>query len=167
MTDPAIDLAGLTFAWPAQPPLLDIPSLRVARGERVLLQGPSGSGKSTLLGLLGGVLVPGRGSVRILGTDLRALGATQRDAFRADHIGIVFQQFNLLPFLSALENVTLACRFSARRTQRAGNAAAEARRLIAALGLDPDALGTRSARELSGRTAAPRPAEHRGRARPS
>jgi len=151
---PAIHLHDLRFGWNAAvPPLLDIAELRIVRGERVFLQGPSGSGKSSLLGLLGGVLMPQRGSVEILGSDLTALGAAERDRFRADHIGFIFQQFNSLPFLNVIENVTLAARFSSKRTQiarsRSGTTEIEAARLLQALDLDPVALRGRSVRELS------------------
>jgi len=101
----AVRLAGLRYAWRRGPVLLDIAGFELARGERVLLRGASGSGKSTLLGLIGGVLVPQSGSVAVLGTDLASLAPSARDAFRADHIGVVFQQFNLLPFLDVLDNV--------------------------------------------------------------
>jgi putative ABC transport system ATP-binding protein len=148
-TESAIRLHDVQFGWSAGARLLDIPEFQVQRGERLFLQGPSGSGKSTLLGLLGGVLVPQRGRVEILGADLAALGGAARDRFRADHIGIIFQQFNLLPFLDVIENVTLACRFSPRRAQRVGNPTGEAARLLRALGLDPPQLLTRSARDLS------------------
>jgi putative ABC transport system ATP-binding protein len=149
MQSSAIELSGLRFGWNAAETLLAIENLRVVRGERVFLQGPSGSGKSTLLGLLGGVLVAQHGSVRILGTDLGALGATRRDAFRADHIGIIFQQFNLLPFLNARDNITLACRFSPRRRERAGAPIAEAQRLMTALGLDAARFAAQPAHSLS------------------
>ena len=142
MTDAAaaIRLERLQFSWRGGARLLDIDRFVVARGERVFLQGASGSGKSTLLGLLGGVLLPQSGCVAVLGSDLSSLGGAQRDRFRADHIGFVFQQFNLLPFLSVLENVLLPLRFSARRRHavlRRGEAIAEADRLLRALDLDP------------------------------
>ena len=136
----AIRLEDLKFAWRGGTPLLDIDELIVARGERVFLQGASGSGKSTLLGLLGGVLLPQDGRAVVLGSNLTALRGAQRDRFRADHIGFVFQQFNLLPFLSVRENVLLPLRFSARRRRavlRRGEANAEADRLLRALDLDP------------------------------
>ncbi|MDR3387071.1 MAG: ATP-binding cassette domain-containing protein [Rudaea sp.] len=149
----AIHLHDLRFGWNDSAPLIDIADLSIVRGERMFLQGPSGSGKSTLLGLLGGVLVPQHGSVTILNTDLAALGGAERDRFRADHIGFIFQQFNLLTFLDVIENVTLACRFSAKRAQvarsRSTTIEAEAARLLQALDLDPAALRGRSARELS------------------
>ena len=146
---PAIRLHDLQFAWNKGSPLLDIADFQVRRSERLFLRGPSGSGKSTLLGLLGGVLVPQQGQVEILGTDLAALGGAARDRFRADHIGIIFQQFNLLPFLNVIENVTLACRFSPRRTQQVGDPAAEAARLLRSLDVDPQQLRQRSVRDLS------------------
>lgn len=149
MTDSAIRIRDLVYRWPRQPrPCLDIPALEVAAGERVFLHGPSGSGKSTLLGLLGGVAVPERGAIELLGRDLAGLGGRVRDAFRADHIGFVFQQFNLLPWLSALDNARLPCTFSARRKQRAGDAAVEAARLLTHLDLAPE-LWRQPAAELS------------------
>jgi len=145
----AIAIADLLFRWRRQEaPCLDLPHLEVAAGERVFLHGASGSGKSTLLGLLGGVAVPERGRVELLGTDLAQLGSRDRDRFRADHIGFVFQQFNLLPWLSAIDNVLLPCTFSARRRQRAGRPRDEAARLFAHLDLAP-ALWHKAAAELS------------------
>jgi putative ABC transport system ATP-binding protein len=144
-----IALADLVFRWPGQAaPCLDIPRFEVATGERVFLHGPSGSGKSTLLGVLGGVAVPEHGRVELLGQDLVALAGSARDAFRADHIGFVFQQFNLLPWLSAWDNVLLPTTFSARRQQRAGDARATAERLLTHLDLAP-ALWRKPAAELS------------------
>jgi len=148
-SSPAIHLHNLHFSWNAGTPLLDIADFQVRRGERLFLQGPSGSGKSTLLGLLGGVLVQQRGRIDVLGTGLAGLGDAARDRFRADHIGIIFQQFNLLPFLNVIENVTLACRFSPRRAQRVGDPSSEAARLLRVLGLDPAQLQAQSTRNLS------------------
>jgi putative ABC transport system ATP-binding protein len=140
----------LEFAWPGQPPVLLIPEFRLGAGEHVFLAGRSGSGKSTLLGLLGGVLRPGGGRVEVLGTDLGALGAARRDAFRADHVGFLFQLFNLVPYLSVLDNVILPCRFSRLRRERTGpSPATEARRLLARLGLEGEALLRRRVTELS------------------
>ena len=107
----AIALDQLTFRWQKKlPACLDIPSLRIGVGERIFLHGPSGCGKSTLLGLLGGVLLPQTGSIHLLGTDIAALNGRARDRFRADHIGFLFQQFNLVPYLSVLDNVLLPCK---------------------------------------------------------
>jgi putative ABC transport system ATP-binding protein len=114
------------------------------------LRGPSGSGKSTLLSLLAGVVVPQHGSVRVLGCELTATKATGRDRFRADHIGFIFQLFNLLPYLSVIENVILACGFSRRRQQRAGgDAHADALRLLRQLGMGTPELLHRPVTDLS------------------
>jgi len=130
--------------------VLDVPALTVERGERLFLQGPSGSGKSTLLGILGGVLVPDAGMVRVLDSDLGALRPAARDRFRADHVGFVFQMFNLLPYLSVVDNVTLAGAFSRRRQERAGHdPVREARRLLAALGLGAASALRRPVGQLS------------------
>lgn len=148
----AVELRDVAYAWPGKPLLLDIAEFRIARGERVFLRGPSGTGKSTLLGLIGGVLTPQRGSVCILGEDLARLGAGARDRQRGDHVGFVFQMFNLIPYLSVRDNVLLPARFSARRARQAarrGPPAEEAARLLAALGLGDATLLDRSVTELS------------------
>lgn len=148
----ALRITDLLYRWPRQASdCLDFPQLELAAGERVFLHGPSGSGKSTLLGLLGGVALPQRGRIELLGNEITALGSRARDAFRADHIGFIFQQFNLLPWLSALDNVLLPCTFSARRHQRASSAGYptdEAARLLARLDLAIDLWG-KPAAELS------------------
>ncbi|MCO7513403.1 ABC transporter ATP-binding protein [Pseudomonas guariconensis] len=153
MSQPLIDLQGLVFAWPGQAPLLDIPAFHLDAGQAVFLKGPSGSGKTTLLGLLGGVNRPAQGSIRLLGQDLGALGQGARDRFRVDHTGYIFQQFNLLPFLSVRENVELPCRFSRSRAERAaqrhGSIDQAATLLLAHLGLDDPALLARRADSLS------------------
>jgi len=141
MASAVIHIEQLLFRWTAGGALcLDIPAFAVAPGERIFLYGPSGSGKSTLLGLLGGVLQPERGSLRLLDIELTELSAAARDRFRADHVGFLFQQFNLIPYLSVIDNVLLPCRFSKRRLQRAlsgGNSMrAEAARLLDHLDLD-------------------------------
>lgn len=144
-----IALADLVFRWPGQAaPCLDIPRLEIAAGERVFLHGPSGGGKSTLLAVLGGVAVPERGRVELLWQDIASLASHRRDAFRADHIGFIFQQFNLLPWLSARDNVLLPCTFSARRHAQAGDPSGEAARLLERLDLAPS-LWDKPAAELS------------------
>jgi putative ABC transport system ATP-binding protein len=148
-----IELRDVRFSWPGQAPLLAIDSLRVNRGERIFLHGPSGSGKSTLLGLLGGVLEPQHGSVRIDDYELHSARRSDRDRFRAEHIGFIFQMFNLIPYLSVTDNVALAARFSAQRQRRAvdisGSVTAEAHRLLDAMGLPPATFSRREATELS------------------
>ena len=146
----AVALEDVKFAWPgAAGPCLDVPRFSIAAGERVFLHGPSGGGKSTLLSLIGGVVLPGAGRVTVLGQDLTALPAAARDRFRAAHVGFVFQLFNLLPYLSALDNIVLPCRFSRERAARvAGPPADEARRLAARLDLD-EAVLARPAAQLS------------------
>jgi putative ABC transport system ATP-binding protein len=127
VTTPAIAVHDLRFRWPrAARDVLAIDALEIGAGEAVFLHGPSGCGKSTLLGLLAGVLVARQGRVEVLGRDWGALAGARRDAHRADHVGYVFQQFNLLPYLSVLDNVRLPCRFSKRRAARTPAGAPEA-----------------------------------------
>ncbi len=144
-----IELTNLEFRWPRQStPCLKIPHFRVAEGERIFLSGPSGSGKSTLLAVLGGVARPERGQVTLLGRNIAPMSSHCRDAFRANHIGFIFQQFNLLPWLSALDNVVLPCTFSERKCARAGCPSAEAVRLLRRLDLAQE-LWSKPAAELS------------------
>jgi len=151
---PAAAIENLSFHWQAgDPDVLAIEKLTVSAGERIFIEGPSGSGKTTLLNLLAGVVTPTEGSVSVLGTDLSSLSGPQRDTFRADHVGFVFQMFNLIPYLSLVENVVLPLRFSARRQGRVrdngGEANSDARRLLKQLGLNVDALAKRAVTRLS------------------
>lgn len=149
-----IQVDGVHFCWPGREGFsLGIETFQVAAGERLLLIGPSGSGKSTLLSLICGIVAPDDGRIQVLGTDLAALDASARDRFRVEHFGIIFQMFNLLPYLSLIDNVLLPLSFSKSRRQRATEDAsstdAQARRLLERLGLDADGLATRSAARLS------------------
>lgn len=147
-TVPAIDIADLVFGYKTGETILSIDSFQVARGERVFLHGPSGSGKTTLLGILAGILVPASGRVRLLGEDLPGMSSGARDLFRGAHIGYIFQMFNLIPYLSVLDNILLPCRLMPERQARvAGDLEAEAHRIAAALEIE--ALLERSVAELS------------------
>lgn len=150
---PLLRISDLRYAWPGQPELLRIDRFELRAGERVFLYGPSGSGKSTLLNLVAGTLPARQGRIELAGGELGAMPAAARDRWRADHVGIVFQQFNLLPFLPMVDNVLLPCRFSARRRRRAlerdAGLDAAARRLLRQLGLADPALLRRPVTELS------------------
>ena len=148
-----IEIADLHYRWPgASSDCLDIASLHLGAGRTLFLHGASGTGKSTLLGLLAGVLLPGSGRVSLMGTAWSSLPGARRDGFRADHVGYLFQQFNLLPYLSVLDNVLLPCRFSALRREReaaaSGSVRAGAARLLQRVGLG-EALWERPAARLS------------------
>ena len=153
MTQALIELSDLSFSWPGHPVLLDIPAFRLEPGETLFLKGPSGSGKTTLLGLLGGVQKANSGTIRLLGQELGELGSGARDRFRVDHTGYIFQQFNLLPFLSVRENVELPCHSSrlraSRAVQRHGSVDNSAQTLLTHLGLKDPALLERRADSLS------------------
>ncbi|NNN79164.1 ABC transporter ATP-binding protein [Vibrio sp. 11-4(1)] len=115
-----VELNNAQFVWPGSThATIHIPQLHIAQGEHVFIKGPSGCGKSTLLALLTGINTLTSGSLSVLNTDLVSLSASQRDKFRADHIGYIFQQFNLLPYLNVFENVLLPCQFSQTRRGRA------------------------------------------------
>ena len=136
-----INLKNVTFKWHKNDnaPTLSISELMIKKGQHVFLHGPSGSGKSTLLALLGGINTATSGDVVILSQNLNTQSNTKRDAFRADHVGTIFQNFNLLPYLTPLENVVLGCQFSKIRQRQAlkhsTTLTKEAKRLLNALGL--------------------------------
>ncbi|MDX1707916.1 MAG: ABC transporter ATP-binding protein [Desulfobacterales bacterium] len=152
-SDMAIDIAGLKFSWDGRGLLLDIEQLQIQRGERVFIEGPSGSGKSTLLSLIAGVGVPQHGMIQVNNVNISALNGADRDRFRADHIGFIYQMFNLIPYLSVVENVTLPCRFSLRRRNKAAGRSAsfkaEAMRLLEKLGMNDAMLINKPATDLS------------------
>jgi putative ABC transport system ATP-binding protein len=153
VASPVIAMSGVRFAWPGRHAFaLAIDSFTVQQGERLLLIGPSGSGKSTLLSLLCGILAPQEGRIDILGTDIAKLSNTARDRFRAEHFGIIFQMFNLLPYGSVLDNVALPLSFAKARRERAaeaGGIASQARHLLASLGFDEPLMNAASAAHLS------------------
>jgi len=144
-----LQIRNLRFAWPSAADCIDIESLDVPAGRTLFLHGPSGCGKSTLLGLMAGVLQAGTGTVSLLGQPWAALPAGRRDARRADHVGVIFQQFNLLPYLTVLDNVLLPCRFSKLRASRCmPSPQVAAQTLLQRMGL-PAALWRRRADALS------------------
>ncbi|MEM9600323.1 MAG: ABC transporter ATP-binding protein [Pseudomonadota bacterium] len=147
--DGVLALTDIEFGYRPGHTVIHLDHLSIDRGESIFLRGPSGSGKSTLLGLIGGVLSPRSGRIVLCGHDMTALSPGKRDAVRVDHLGIIFQQLNLLPYLSILANAALPCQFSTRRRDRIdGTPEAEAQRLVEALGLIPEDLG-RPVRDLS------------------
>ncbi len=144
-----INITACRFRYPdAERPCIDIDAFRMERGEHLFVRGRSGSGKSTFLNLLCGILTPDEGNISVLGTNFTALSAARKDRFRADHFGIVFQQFNLLPHLNVERNITLACDFSARKRAAAAPVEKSVRTLLRRLDLD-DALLHMPASELS------------------
>ena len=150
MPDPYIQIRDLLFAWPGGANVIDIDTFTLNAGERLFLRGPSGSGKSTLLGLIAGVLEPDAGEVNVLGHDMASLSPARRDRIRADHLGVIFQLFNLVPYLSVVGNVTLPLRFSdARRKAVSGDPSDEAIRLLNSLGLADETLLARRVSDLS------------------
>lgn len=140
----AIQFENLKFSYEADRPIIEIDQFRVSAGERVFLHGPSGSGKTTLLGLVTGVLVAESGVARVMGEDLSRQSASQRDRFRADRMGYIFQQFNLIPYLSALENILVPIWLSSERRRRIANSSAVTEAMLLA-----DRLGLKDVLQMS------------------
>ena len=147
-----VAIEELRFSWPSGPPILEIPQFQLAQGERLLVQGPSGIGKTSLLSLISGIIRPNARSFNVLGEDLLRQSAAARDRLRGTQMGVIFQQFNLLPFLSVMDNVLLPTRLFAPRREAAiaahGDPPGAARYLLGKLGLTSD-LETRAVAQLS------------------
>src|SRR5262245_15860846 len=103
-----VTLDQVTRRYDREVKALDRVSLSIRRGEWVAVMGPSGSGKTTLLNLLGGLDLPDEGRVEVEGLDSGRLTRTELTRYRRESIGLVFQQYHLIPYLNALENVMLA-----------------------------------------------------------
>ena len=131
LISPLISIAGLRKEYGSSVVALDDLSFRVESGEWLAVMGPSGSGKTTLLNILGCLDSPTSGQVAIAGTDVARLGPAERRRFRAERVGFIFQQFHLIPYLSALENVLMAQYFHSMTDE------AEARRALERVGLGP------------------------------
>ena len=137
-SDLVLNISHLRHAFEGRGEVLDIPNLQLKRGEMLFLHGPSGSGKTTLLSLITGILPIQKGHIKILGQPLEKLSSGQRDTLRAAHMGYIFQVFNLLPFLSVMENILLPVQMNKHRASRLPQVASpreEARRLAEKLSI--------------------------------
>jgi putative ABC transport system ATP-binding protein len=152
-TPDVIRMSGVRFVWPGRDAFsLTVDAFSLPAAKRILLIGPSGSGKSTFLSLICGIVAPQTGEIDILGTDITKLAASARDGFRAEHFGIIFQIFNLLPYGTVIDNVLLPLSFAPMRRKRAttkGRSEDEAVRLLTCLGLEPHLTRGPSAANLS------------------
>jgi putative ABC transport system ATP-binding protein len=143
--DTILDLDDVQYRWPGRTSFgLHVPNLTLAPAETVLLLGESGSGKSTLLSLICGTIIAQSGVVSVAGNNIASLSAGKRDRFRAETIGLIFQQFNLLPFASVQDNILLPLQFAPMRRKRVTGLVAEAERLCSALGLPSDIMTVRA-----------------------
>lgn len=122
MDESIIKIESLNFYWSKKSNFkIFVPSLEIKKGEKVLLLGESGSGKTTLLSLMCGFLNPLSGNISINGNTINQLSSKTRDEYRADNIGIIFQQFNLLPYANVVDNVLLPLYFSKVRSNNVSN----------------------------------------------
>lgn len=119
---------------------IHFPDLQIRAGEKVVLVGASGSGKSTFLNLISGVLPIQSGSIELKGHPYDQLSGRQLDSLRADHIGIIFQSLNLIPYLSGFGNAQLGLQFSKKRQSRVDDVDQAITALAQKLGLTPELL---------------------------
>ena len=140
-----VKISQVRFSWPKSTTSLRIKNLCIDAGEQVFLYGPSGSGKTTLLNLIAGIVTPQEGYIDALGQRITDLKPAQRDRFRALHMGVIFQQLNLIPFLSVADNIRLPLKF-AHVGGKSRELQAQVPHLLSSLGLDPQIASSRSDR---------------------
>ena len=116
--DTVVKFEQASFSYDKNHPLINIPSLELKKGEKLFIHGVSGSGKSTFLKLAAGLLPLHKGEISVLGKNIAKLSSKERDRLRVDHIGFIFQDFNLISYLSVYENILLALKASPRRYSR-------------------------------------------------
>ena len=122
MDESIIKIDSVRFYWSKKSNFkIFVPNLEIKKGEKVLLLGESGSGKTTLLSLMCGFLNPLSGNISINGNTINQLSSKTRDEYRAYNIGIIFQQFNLLPYANVVDNVLLPLYFSKVRSNNVSN----------------------------------------------
>jgi putative ABC transport system ATP-binding protein len=141
-----IQIRNLFFRYPRSQFVLAIDSLDVAPGEKVAFVGPSGSGKTTLLNLICGISVPAQGTIRVADAEVSSLSDHERRNFRISKIGLVFQQFELLPYLNVVDNILLPYRIN-RSLQLTAQVRSRAQNLVDRLGIGDKCL--RLPRQLS------------------
>jgi putative ABC transport system ATP-binding protein len=140
-----LSLKHVRYQWPGRSSFaLSIPDFDLAKSETVLLLGESGSGKSTLLSLICGTITADQGAVNVSGNDIASFSASKRDRYRAEQIGLIFQQFNLLPYATVLDNILLPLRFAPGRSARVPHPRDAVRDLCRSLRLPEDTIFARA-----------------------
>ena len=149
LNEKTIQINSVKFHWSNKSKFkLYIPELSVDKGEKVLLLGESGSGKTTLLSLICGFLTPLSGKIQLNEKLINDLSATKRDQYRSDNIGIIFQQFNLLPYANVIDNILLPLYFSKLRSANISNQRETAISICQSLRLPEDVVNMKAS-ELS------------------
>jgi len=123
--EPILFLQDVEYSYPNRMLALSCSELKLESGSHLFVHGPSGSGKTTLLSLIAGITSPQKGIIRVLGHDITKLSPRQRDAFRAEYEGYIFQQFNLIPHLSVRDNILLPLMISRKNVERPAPTLAE------------------------------------------
>ena len=145
-----LELNQVVFKYPNQiNNVLEIPTFKIQKGEKVFLYGPSGYGKTTLLEIIAGVIVPQSGEVKILNQDLVKMTSSERDQFRSNHLGYIFQSFNLIPYLSVIENICLPLSLSSQKRFKVSKTQEVEKALELCRSLNIEEIAMRKTSELS------------------
>ncbi|MBF97321.1 MAG: putative ABC transporter ATP-binding protein [Alphaproteobacteria bacterium MarineAlpha9_Bin4] len=150
ITNNILEVNNLLFKWRKTNNFkLKINKLAIKKKKRVILLGASGSGKSTLLNLISGILEPNKGIIKINDTCITALSSKQKDLFRTENLGVIFQQFNIIEYLSPITNILLPCYFSLFKNKKISFYRERAADLGKKLGIEKDVLFQKKAKNLS------------------
>ena len=144
----ALTMRDVVYRWPGTGFGLTVGAFDLRASSHAFLRGPSGSGKTTMLSLATGLIAPASGTITLGEREMTGLGGAARDRLRAEAIGIIHQQFNLLPYADVLTNVVLPLAFAPGRRAKASDARAEAHALLTRLGV-PETLHAARAASLS------------------
>ena len=136
-----LEIKNLVFKWNTTNTFeLKINSFQIENGKKILLLGESGTGKSTLLNIISGIIKPISGSILVKGSNILLLDNNERDFFRASNLGVIFQQFNLIEYMSPITNILLPCYFTLFKDNDYGYYYNRALELAEKLGIEKDIL---------------------------
>lgn len=147
MNSKVIDVKNLVFSYPGQSPTLKIADFQLRVAEKIFLAGPSGSGKTTFLELIAGLLHPNQGNLKVLGEDFSLQNANQKDLIRKKSMSFIFQNFNLVPYLTVEENIRLPFWLGFQDERSADSINQDLKNLIRGLNIEP--LQSKKVTELS------------------
>ena len=145
-----LEINNLFFEWKEKNNFyLKIRNLNITKNSKVIMFGESGSGKSTLLNLISGILQPSLGTIKVNNTIINYLTQKKSDSFRSKNIGVIFQQFNIIDYISPLTNILLPCYFAGIKKKNIGFFVGRANKFADILGIKKNILYQKRSKDLS------------------